>query len=200
MILTDPPYADTPENLLLYKELARLATRVLKPGGSLVFYVGHVILDKVIMIFSEYYSIDNNNNTEEPNCLKFWWPMIVKHSGHHTKIFPRHVFSEQKPLLGYIKGNKINDLVITNTIGDHIESTPPSKLHHEWQQSTTESEYIIKNLTLENQTVLDPMMGTGTTGLAALNLKRKFIGIEKNPETFEIAKVRINKQEFERND
>ena len=43
------------------------------------------------------------------------------------------------------------------------------------------------------------MMGTGTTGLATLNLKRKFIGIEKNPEIFEIAKVRINKQElFER--
>ena len=42
------------------------------------------------------------------------------------------------------------------------------------------------------------MMGSGTIGLATLNLKRKFIGIEKNPETFEIAKVRINKQqEFE---
>ena len=63
-----------------------------------------------------------------------------------------------------------------------------------------EAEYIIKNLTIENQTVLDPMMGTGTTGLATLNLRRKFIGIEKNRETFEIAKVRINKQEFERKD
>ena len=68
------------------------------------------------------------------------------------------------------------------------------KIEHEWEQSTVEAEYIIKNLTLENQTVLDPMMGSGTTGIAALNLKRKFIGIEKNQETFEIAKVRINKQ------
>ena len=43
------------------------------------------------------------------------------------------------------------------------------------------------------------MMGSGTTGLAALHLRRKFIGIEKNLETFEIAKIRINKQqEFER--
>ena len=41
-------------------------------------------------------------------------------------------------------------------------------------------------------------MGSGTTGLAALNLGRKFIGIEKNSETFEIASIRINKQEFER--
>ena len=52
---------------------------------------------------------------------------------------------------------------------------------------------------LENQTVLDPMMVSGTTGIAALKLNRKFIGIEKNPETFEIASLRINKQqEFER--
>ena len=80
-----------------------------------------------------------------------------------------------------------------------IESSPPPKIKHEWQQSTVEADYVIKNLTLQNQKVLDPMMGTGTTGIAALKLNRKFIGIEKNQETFEIAKVRINKQqEFER--
>ena len=85
--------------------------------------------------------------------------MAVKHSGHHTKIHPRHVFAEWKPLLWYVKGERVNDLVISNTIGDYIESTSPSKLLHEWEQSTVEAEYIIKNLTLENQIVLDPMMG-----------------------------------------
>ena len=69
-------------------------------------------------------------------------------------------------MLWYVKGERANDLVISNTIGDYIESTPPSKIVHEWQQSTVEAEYIIKNLTLENQIVLDPMMGTGTTGIA----------------------------------
>ncbi|HSF49926.1 MAG TPA: DNA methyltransferase [Nitrososphaeraceae archaeon] len=188
LIFTDPPYADTPENLSLYEDLARLAIRTLKPGSSLVFYVGHIILHKVIQIFSKY-SPDNNDSG-----LKFWWMFAVKHNGNHNKIFPRHIFSEYKPLLWYVKGNKINDLLIANTIGDYIESTPPSKVEHDWQQSATEAEYILKNLTIENQTVLDPMMGSGTTGLAALNLRRKFIGIEKNLETFEIAKIRINKQ------
>ena len=43
------------------------------------------------------------------------------------------------------------------------------------------------------------MMGTGTTGIAALKLNRKFIGIEKNAEIFEIASIRINRpEEFER--
>jgi ParB-like chromosome segregation protein Spo0J len=186
LILSDPPYSR--EYLPLYEELAKLAIRVLKHGGSLVFYVGHIILDEVIGIFNNF-SLTNTNSIN----LKYWWILSVKHSGHHTKIHPRYVFAEWKPLIWYIKGDRINDLVISNTIGDYIESTPPLKIEHEWQQSTTEAEYIIKNLTIENQTVLDPMMGSGTTGLAALNLYRKFIGIEKNPETFEIAKVRINK-------
>ena len=46
LIFTDPPYGE--EYLPLYQELAKLAVRVLKPGGSLVFLVGHIILDQVI--------------------------------------------------------------------------------------------------------------------------------------------------------
>jgi DNA modification methylase len=94
-------------------------------------------------------------------------------------------------LLWYVKGERVNGLVISNTIGDYIESTPSLKIEHEWQQSTVEAEYIIKNLTLANQTVLDPMVGSGTTAIAALNLKRKFIGIEKDNEKFLIAKTRF---------
>ena len=101
-------------------------------------------------------------------------------------------------MVWYIKGDRINDLVISNTIGDYIESVAPLKIEHEWQQSPIEAQYVIKNLTIEKHIVLDPMMGSGTTGIAILNLRRKFIAIEKNPETFEIAKLRINKEEFER--
>ena len=97
-------------------------------------------------------------------------------------------------MVWYIKGDRINDLVISNTIRDYIESTPPLKIEHEWQQSPIEAQYVIRNLTIEKQIILDPMMGSGTTGLAALNLRRKFIGIEKNVETFEIANVRISQQ------
>jgi 16S rRNA G966 N2-methylase RsmD len=187
LIFTDPPYGK--EYLPLYQELPKLAVRVLKPGGSLVFFAGHIILDEVIRIFHEF-SLTKNNSTK----LKYWWTLAVKHSGHHQKIYPRYVFAEWKPLLWYIKGERANDLVISNTIGDYIESTVPSKLHHEWEQSPVEAEYITNNLTLENQTVLDPMMGSGTTGIAVLKLNRKFIGIEKDNETFEIAKSRINNQ------
>ena len=43
----------------------------------------------------------------------------------------------------------------------------------------------------EGDTVLDPFMGSGTTGVACKNLNRDFIGIELDPGYFEIAKQRI---------
>lgn len=44
---------------------------------------------------------------------------------------------------------------------------------------------------VENQIVLDPFMGSGTTGVAALNLKCQFIGIEIDKETFEKANSKL---------
>lgn len=53
-------------------------------------------------------------------------------------------------------------------------------------------EYLIKLITPPGGIVLDPFMGSGTTGIAARNLEFKFIGIELNEEYFAIAKARIN--------
>ena len=41
------------------------------------------------------------------------------------------------------------------------------------------------------QTILDPFMGSGTTGVAAVQMGRKFIGIEREPKYFDIACERI---------
>ena len=72
-----------------------------------------------------------------------------------------------------------------------VESVAPLKIEHAWQQSPIETQYLIGNLILEKQIILDPMMGSGTTGKAALKLNRKFIGIEKDSETFGMARARI---------
>lgn len=51
--------------------------------------------------------------------------------------------------------------------------------------------------TKENDVVLDPFCGSGTTGVAAIKLKRNFIGIEQNDEYLEIAKKRLTEYQYE---
>jgi len=62
---------------------------------------------------------------------------------------------------------------------------------HPTQKPVALMEYLIKTYTNEGETVLDFAMGSGTTGVACKKLNRNFIGIELDPEYFEIAKKRI---------
>jgi site-specific DNA-methyltransferase (adenine-specific) len=64
---------------------------------------------------------------------------------------------------------------------------------HPTQKPVTLLEYLIKTYTNENETVIDNCMGSGSTGVACVNLNRSFIGIEKELEYFKIAENRINK-------
>jgi DNA modification methylase len=51
--------------------------------------------------------------------------------------------------------------------------------------------YLAKIITPPNGTILDPFMGSGTTGMAAIKDNFKFIGIEKDESYFQIAKQRL---------
>ena len=51
--------------------------------------------------------------------------------------------------------------------------------------------WLVERASLKDETVLDPFMGSGTTGVACMNLGRKFIGIEIEPKYFDIACERI---------
>jgi site-specific DNA-methyltransferase (adenine-specific) len=70
-------------------------------------------------------------------------------------------------------------------------SNPRVKGGHPTQKPLELMEYIIKTFSNEGDTVLDCCMGSGTTGVAAVKLKRKFIGIENNETYFTTAKNRI---------
>lgn len=66
------------------------------------------------------------------------------------------------------------------------------KRHHQTEKPLDILEFFIKYWTDEGDTILDPTMGSGSTGVACKKLKRKFIGIEKNKKIFEVAEKRIN--------
>ena len=52
-------------------------------------------------------------------------------------------------------------------------------------------EWILKYYSKEGDVVLDPTMGSGSTGVACKNMNRQFIGIEKDAEIYEVAVNRI---------
>jgi len=72
-----------------------------------------------------------------------------------------------------------------------IKSTDSTRNVHPTQKPVALMEYLMKTYTNEGETVLDFCLGSGTTGVAAKNLNRKFIGIEMDDNYFEIAKKRI---------
>jgi site-specific DNA-methyltransferase (adenine-specific) len=66
--------------------------------------------------------------------------------------------------------------------------------HHPTQKPIELFEWLIKTYTNKGDTVLDPCMGSGTTAVAAIRIGRKFIGFEKDPRYFQLARDRIDKE------
>ena len=78
----------------------------------------------------------------------------------------------------------------SDVLTEYFEVGTNEKFHPN-QKPTNLLEFLIKTYTNENDLVLDNCMGSGSTGIAAKNTGRKFIGIEKDEEYYKIAKNRI---------
>ena len=73
----------------------------------------------------------------------------------------------------------------------HFPSESNAQKAHPTQKPVALMEYLIRTYTNEGDVVLDSTMGSGTTCLAAKNLRRRYIGIEKDPAYYEIARKRV---------
>lgn len=114
----------------------------------------------------------------------------------HKNDYKFHNSGSEQTVLGYIEvdSKKYDDKLKNPSSVIEINSLRPNSkefIKHGTQKPVALLEYLIKTYTLENETVLDFTMGSGSTGVACVNLNRKFIGIEKDKEYFEIAKKRI---------
>jgi ParB-like chromosome segregation protein Spo0J len=172
VIFVDPPYRY--EDLPLYEELGKLAGRVLIPGGSLFTYAGGYWFNRIFELI------------EKTSNLTYWWKIAIVYQKGHQPIFPRRVYRHHKDILRYVKGD--NERPGFDFLPDIIMSGHPDKSLDDWTQNVYEAEHIIRKLTLENDIVLDPMMGReATTGKACLNLGRPFMGIESDKENYRLA-------------
>ena len=129
-------------------------------------------------------------------------------AGHYFKLdlcqwtLPTKEMYEKLQTTGYFK-RKYEDLrceyedlrYIHNLDENHnnvwISNEKNSGKNHPCQKPIDILERIIKCSTKEEMTVLDPFMGSGSTGVACKNTNRNFIGIELDKKYFDIAKKRI---------
>ena len=77
-----------------------------------------------------------------------------------------------------------------------VSNANQSGKHQPTQKPVALMEYLIRTYTNKGDTVLDFTMGSGTTGVACVNLDRDFIGIELDPDYFAIAEKRIAEAEM----
>ena len=118
-----------------------------------------------------------------------------------------------EPIAWFVKPYKIGGTIADNVlqhqvgamnVGDcQIEGGNPTNILefgfrkdeeriHEAQKPLSLIEFLIKLTTVEDQVVLDPFMGSGTTAVAAKRLNRQFIGFERIPEFHQAALNRLN--------
>ena len=80
---------------------------------------------------------------------------------------------------------------IVRVLHGGVVNADGGKREHPTQKPVSVMIQAIQWVANDAQTILDPFMGSGTTGVACVNLGRKFIGIEREPKYFDIACRRI---------
>jgi site-specific DNA-methyltransferase (adenine-specific)/modification methylase len=170
-VITDPPYPA--EFIPLVKGVLVDCGGVLRDGGSLVAMLGQSYLPEFVVL-------------EPIGCKLHWTSCYLMLGGQSSQLWQRRVNSFWKPLLWFVKGRYVG-----KWIGDVCKSPGNDKDHHHWGQSIGGMSDVVSRYSAENETILDPFMGAGTTGVAAIKLGRKFIGIELEPKHFDIACKRI---------
>lgn len=92
------------------------------------------------------------------------------------------------------ENRKPNESIYYPPLPNSILEIASQKGKHSTQKPTALMEWVLKYYTRVNDLVLDPTMGSGSTGVACKNMNRRFIGIEKDEKIFEDAKKRLIKE------
>jgi len=160
------------------------SNRILVKGGTLLIFMSIIKVESLIRLAEKH---------------KFYY----KTTGiwHKTNPMPRnmnlHFVNSTEAWVYFIKGAKTGTFNNEGkSIHDFFETsltTQSEKKHgkHPTQKPIKLIDKLVKILSNEGDTVVDPFMGSGTTGVSCKKLNRKFIGVEQNADYVEIARLRI---------
>ena len=208
LILTDPPYGTTAckwDSVIPFEPMWAELRRVIKPNGAIVLFGSQPFTTAL-----------NSSNIEnyryewvwiKPNTTGFQLAKKRPMKKHEliSVFYCKQPTYNPQGLKPYGKINKRGSIgenwsdVKSNKYIQEFTNYPTQLLEfgydkekfHPTQKPVALLEYLIKTYTQENEAVLDFTMGSGSTGVAAKNTNRKFIGIELDQDYFEIAKKRI---------
>jgi DNA modification methylase len=204
-IIADPPYGTTAckwDSVIPFEPMWEQLKRIIKPNGAIVLFgsqpftsalvMSNVKMFKYCWVWEKSLKVGFQNANRRP---------LKNHED--ICIFNSSLYNPQG-LIEYGKENKRGSVgcfssnVNTQKYTQKYTNFPASIIKfqsetglHPTQKPVPLLEYLIKTYTNEGETVLDFTMGSGTTGVAAKNTGRHFIGIEKDESYFEIAKSRI---------
>ena len=174
VIITDPPYGK--EYIDVFASLATFSHEVLKPGGSLLVMSGQMWLFDVIAVLGK-------------SDLSYQWTLAyMTPGGQSPHIFQRKINSFWKPVI--LMGK---DCIDRDWASDVVRSdvNDNDKRFHPWGQSESGFIQLVEKFTLPGQVVCDPMMGAGTTLVAALANGCDIVGIEQDELSYHKACDRI---------
>ena len=194
LILTDPPYGiDYQSNRI--KDKTKRKGKILndkEPFISFITQLKRIIKDTgSIMIFTRWdvqqITIDElkNNNFSVKNVLI--WDKMIHGMGDLKRSFGNRyesiIFCAEKDFR--FPEKRPQDIIQERKV-------MPKDLQHPNEKPIKLLETLIKYTTKEEDTILDLFMGSGTTGIAAKNTNRNFIGFELDEKYYNLALSRIN--------
>lgn len=212
MILCDPPYGTTAckwDTIIPFKPMWEQINRVIKPNGAICLFGSEPFSSALRMSNIKNFKYDwiwNKKKGGNPLLSKIQPIKITENISvfgkNKVNYYPIMTERDRPKSRGKNTGRKsetTNNAWTENKIYTHfypkniIEFSNASQKGkvHPTQKPVDLLEYLINTYTKEDETILDFTMGSGSTGVAAMNLHRKFIGIELEPQYFEIAKNRI---------
>lgn len=212
MVLCDPPYAMTDcewDNIIPFDKLWEQYNRIVKPDGAVVLFSAQPFTTK--LIYSNFKNFKYCWYWLKPYstgfCFARYQPMrrIEELCVFYKKkptYNPQGIQSIEKPKTRKHKPGQGGELwTMRSRTGEYtprFKNYPKNVLqfecergYHPTQKPVPLLEYLIKTYTNEGETVLDNCMGSGSTGEAAINTGRKFIGIEKDEKYYQIARERL---------
>lgn len=208
MVLCDPPYGTTRnkwDSVINFELMWEQLKRITKDNSGICLFGQQPFSAALIMSNPENFKYEwiwrkplgtgFLNSKRYP--LKDHENILVFSRKPH---FYNPQFTDGKPYVAKQGGvgSNYNKGEMTTTVSDGrrypktvLEFNHEKSKIHPTQKPVALLEYLIKTYTTEGMTVLDFTMGSGSTGVAAKNLNRNFIGIEKDEKYFEVARDRI---------